>query len=202
MTLSKIMKHKMITNNRGFTAAEIITVVAIIAILTLIVVPKFWNRTEEARITKAKEDMSRILEAEAFCYAENGVYVHPSNLVTAEVPGITVLTTWNYNNWLVSTQSTKYILPDISTGWVISTVYNWKGSYISIQKSETSFYGILDPWKNPYVFFGPISLTNLSNDTVQGSKIRIWSAGPNMRFDSQTAMPWGGTLGDDILWER
>jgi Tfp pilus assembly protein PilE len=181
----------------GFTAAEIITVVAIIAILALIAIPKFWSRTEEARIASATEEMARMADAESLCYADTGFYVTLGNLHGTEpVTGGTAITTWNYQNWAAG-----------GSGFTIMTVQTWQGPYITYQASqiqdETSF-APLDPWKNPYVFYGPISVS--ATNTTQSSKIRFWSAGQNLIFDSATTnpevFPWGPAVGDDILYIR
>ena len=47
---------------RGFTLIEVMVVVVILSILAAIVVPKIMDRPEQARITKAKNDI-RALEA-------------------------------------------------------------------------------------------------------------------------------------------
>lgn len=47
---------------RGFTLIEIMVVVVILAILATVVVPKIIDRPDEARITKAKQDI-RALES-------------------------------------------------------------------------------------------------------------------------------------------
>ena len=164
-------------DDRGFTAAEIITVVAIISILALIVIPKFWNRTEEARIARAKEEMARILDAESFCYAETGQYVQPGNLHSIESTGSVTITSWNTDQWITNYNSSPGTAAFID-GYAPNTVKNWNGPYITYQKTEMydeTSYAPTDPWKNPYFFFGPVTLS--STDTTKGKKIRMWSAG-------------------------
>lgn len=57
------MKTRLnIYRSAGFTLIEIMVVVVILAILAATVVPKIMDRPEEARITKAKQDI-RALEA-------------------------------------------------------------------------------------------------------------------------------------------
>ncbi len=51
-----------IYNSAGFTLIEIMVVVVILAILAATVVPKIMDRPEQARITKAKQDV-RAMEA-------------------------------------------------------------------------------------------------------------------------------------------
>lgn len=203
---------KKINNLKGFTAAEIITVVAIISILALIVIPKFWNRTEQARISAATEDMARIADAESLCYADTGSYVALGNLHGTEPAssGYTVVTAWSFSNWSTYFGGTNGQFSNLSVGFVISTVKNWNGPYIVYQPSqmldETSFTP-LDPWKNPYIFYGPVTVS--PTDPSISSKIRLWSEGPNLQFDGTGLyLPWGQqspqspAAGDDILYIR
>lgn len=194
------------TNQSGFTAAEIITVVAIIAILALIVIPKFWSRTEEARIARAKEEMARFSDAESLAFADTGFYVYLGNLHGSEQLTNTILTTWSYQNW-INAPYAQQVDPQIGSGYTITTVKTWKGPYITIQPSEIvdeTTFAPLDPWKNRYIFYGPTSISSI--ETTQTSKIRIWSAGPNLKFDGTgNYLPWGNNglpAGDDILYVR
>src|SRR5215212_6321194 len=44
--------------SRGFTLIELLLVLVILAVLAAVVVPKFTNRSEQARTTAAKTDIS------------------------------------------------------------------------------------------------------------------------------------------------
>ena len=57
-TPAKTTKHK---SQQGFTLIEIMVVIVILGILAAVVVPRIMSRPEEARITKAKQDI-RALE--------------------------------------------------------------------------------------------------------------------------------------------
>jgi general secretion pathway protein G len=46
--------------HRGFTLIELLLVMVIIAILAAVVVPKFTGRTQQARVTAAKADISNL----------------------------------------------------------------------------------------------------------------------------------------------
>ena len=63
-------------NQSGFTLLEIIVVVAIIAILAAYIAPKVAGRVDDARISKAKNDI-RVLESSLELYKLDN-FVYPS----------------------------------------------------------------------------------------------------------------------------
>lgn len=86
------MKMKL---QNGFTLIELLLVLVILAALSAIVVPKFSNRSKDAKITAAKVDISNIETAIDAFEIDNGRYptnteglralvVRPSNLTENE----------------------------------------------------------------------------------------------------------------------
>jgi len=61
-------------DQRGFTLIEIMVVVVILGILAAVVIPKFLDRPEQARRTKATVDIKGIEEALALFKLDNGFY--------------------------------------------------------------------------------------------------------------------------------
>lgn len=59
---------------QGFTLIEVMVVVMILGILAAIVVPRIVSRPEEAKIVKAKQDISRIEAALDLYRLDNGMY--------------------------------------------------------------------------------------------------------------------------------
>ena len=54
------MKMRLSQYRRAFTLVELLLVLVILAVLAAVVVPKFTNRSEQARLTAAKADISSI----------------------------------------------------------------------------------------------------------------------------------------------
>lgn len=81
-------------NRRGFTLIELLLVLVILAVLAALVVPKFTGRSQQARETAAKTDISRIATA------VNAFEIDTGRLPTTE-EGLGALMTQpaNINNW-------------------------------------------------------------------------------------------------------
>ena len=65
---------------QGFTAVEIAMVATVIAILALLILPLFRTRTEEAKITAARDDMRSLAIAQMAAMADTGYYFRPQDL--------------------------------------------------------------------------------------------------------------------------
>jgi general secretion pathway protein G len=61
-------------NRKGFTIIEVLVVIVILGILGTLLVPKFLDKPDEARVTKAKLDMRAIESALKIYKLENGSY--------------------------------------------------------------------------------------------------------------------------------
>jgi len=61
---------------RGFTLIEVLVVVTILAILAAVVVPRFLDRPDEARVAKARQDIAALVTGLNLYRLDN--YVYPS----------------------------------------------------------------------------------------------------------------------------
>ena len=68
------MIKKTLFGSRGFTLIEIMVVVVILGILAAIVVPRFLDRPDQAKVTKARVDMKGIQEALGLYKLDNGFF--------------------------------------------------------------------------------------------------------------------------------
>lgn len=59
---------------RGFTLIEIMVVVVILGILASIVIPKFLDRPDQAKVTKAKMDIKGLEQALGMYKLDNGFF--------------------------------------------------------------------------------------------------------------------------------
>jgi general secretion pathway protein G len=66
--------HHILRSERGFTFIEIMVVVAILAILAALVIPRIMGRTDDAKRTAAKVQIRNIEGALQLYKLDNGVY--------------------------------------------------------------------------------------------------------------------------------
>jgi len=67
-------KHSFAGQYEGFTLIELMVVIVILGILAVVVVPRITKRPEDARVTKAKVEISNLEQALELYYLDNGSY--------------------------------------------------------------------------------------------------------------------------------
>ena len=70
----KVMKRNPQNYNRGFTLIEVMVVVVILGILAAVVVQRVLDRPDEARVTKARQDILTLESALNLYKLDNHVY--------------------------------------------------------------------------------------------------------------------------------
>ncbi len=92
------MKNGMIRGRRrqaAFSLIELLLVLVILAVLAAVIVPKFTNRTEQARITAAKTDISMLETALDMYEVDTGKHPSTEEGLNALVQQPASVTTWN-----------------------------------------------------------------------------------------------------------
>jgi general secretion pathway protein G len=81
---------------RGFTLIEIMVVVIIIALLAMVIVPNIMSRVDDAKVSKAREDITQLQTALKFFYLDNSKYPTSEQGLKALViqPNDSTITHW------------------------------------------------------------------------------------------------------------
>jgi prepilin-type N-terminal cleavage/methylation domain-containing protein len=156
------LKTAALSGRRGFTAIEIAMVAAVIAILSLIVLPIFRNRVEDAKIAAAQADLNALMKAEQVVKADTDAYARLEDLDNVQLNGYTAAPP---NGVDKEVPFFKYIAP------VPATVPpDLATRHLMLNDAErTQFAGTQqDPkWKGPYIAFQRyISYADLRGGTV------------------------------------
>ena len=116
-------------SNRGFTFIEIMVVVAILAILAALVVPRIVGRTDEARRTSAKVQIRNIEGGLQLYKLDSGIYPSTEQGLQA----------------LVKQPTTRPVPKNWKAGGYLAKIPDdpWGSSYRYISPSRNSDYEIL-----------------------------------------------------------
>lgn len=90
-------KHMAKSNHRirGFTLIELLLVLVILAVLAALVIPKFTGRSQQARETAAKTDISRIATAIAAFEIDTGRFPTSEEGLNALISQPAGVTNWH-----------------------------------------------------------------------------------------------------------
>ena len=156
------------TTPRGFTLIELLVVISIISVLATLGMFVLPIAIKEAKITRAKTEISNM----AMCVKnyKNDYGVYPDDTSSESVA-----------NALTGYKSSPDNLDDFSKD------PDWHGPYITTKPSQHELgmknKAIVDPWGKPYQY-------KLRKPVHNVGDVDIWSSGPDMNDDKGT--------GDDI----
>ena len=120
---------KTLKNKKGFTLAELLIVVAIIAVLVAIAIPIFTSQLEKSRETA---DIANVRSAYADAVAE---YLTTGEAVTVTVASTQTQDTWQYVDGVIGTEITvgsdtseEYTVPCHTNGDVFTITVEADGT--------------------------------------------------------------------------
>jgi prepilin-type N-terminal cleavage/methylation domain-containing protein len=174
----------------GLTLLELITVVAILAILAGFLVPVVSQFGAQGRDTATKSTLTEVRNA-IMGTAQNPGYLSD----TGQLPG-------TIKDLFVKPSAIAAFNPATNTGWHGPYIINATGNY-----PRTDAYGnagdpaLFDVWGNPIVLQYP---TTGATVAINNSFARLISAGPNGALETPTdyagtPYPPSSTRGDDIV---
>jgi type II secretory pathway pseudopilin PulG len=170
------------------TLTELIVVVAIIGILTTLIVPVAVNRSRQARVVAAQEDMRQLVDGLEACASIHGYYVpfqvlDDQNIFQSELPGGLIVadsihTEFNPSQlYLIDPMrpvqeqaGLQNTLNDINVPRIADLLQNWAGPFVEFrhvyedatiqpdQQSYVSYDYPLDPWGQPYRLYTPLGV--------------------------------------------
>jgi prepilin-type N-terminal cleavage/methylation domain-containing protein len=164
---------------RGLSLAELLVVLAIIALVTVVAIPTVTGHMERARIASAQADCRAFAQAEEACAAIHGFYVPLQ--VLDDLPGSSVLNNDADRIGLESgillidplipplqQQGNQLSIGSTGTARAFELTQNWQGPFTEARRATNSpnpgnqtdqrrDYP-LDPYGQPYKFFSPIGV--------------------------------------------
>lgn len=187
------------TSPHGFTAVEIAMVASVIAILALLILPMFRNRSEEAKSVAARDELQSLAKALLLAQADTGRYFRLQDLDNGlasalDRPDINVPITDAFDT-LTENQRFQLVQP---SGAVQLGASYWRGPYISFQKSITLGQLLA---ARPYLFRnqaqpaipfqGPIWSAHSTSGTGFPKSGNVYGAVFDPNADRIPVDPWG-----------
>lgn len=118
---------KKAKNQKGFTLIELIAVIAILGILALLIVPRVGNYTQQAKVSKAKGDITILKNAIERYNAEHSTSIVAGNTLSVEGSKLTGTST-GVNGSTVGPYIDKLPTDSINSDSVISGIMKYDTS--------------------------------------------------------------------------
>lgn len=184
--------------NAGFTAIEIAMVAAVIAILSLIVLPIFRNRVEDAKLAAAQADLNALMKAQQIVKADTDAYARLEDLDNVELLGYTAAPAGGVNK---EVPFFRYIKPRVN----FSPDPLTRQEMNQLQREQFAGTETNPVWRGPYIAFQNsilyedfrvlTSYNNLSRNGPNGANAAVQDyTGGNFGDHDQNRIPvdpWG-----------
>lgn len=175
-------------DRRGFTAVEIAMVASVIAILALLILPIFRQRSEEARLVAAKDELQSIVKAIQLLEADipgGNHLVQLSDLDNLEwqegtvPPGTEPHIEPGRSKWFrdpATPANSRFVMPGEVAGFHPVGTYNtsiapnWRGPYlafrntVSLAQIANNFPAMVHPFGPIRIFGAPYNAASLQAD--------------------------------------
>jgi len=209
------MRHHYRTN-RAFTLIELLTVIAIIALLAALLFPAIKGAMLKAEVSKAQTGAVGLAIAFKAYYTEYGTwpvsgpvslsnqtFIVDSNLVA-------VLQGANNTASLTGAGATGTLIGGVGTSALQGNArgirfHEFKAADLGGSPACPGCF--LDPWKQPYFCRFDVSSANQVPDPFTGGGVPqanvnagflVWSAGPDGQFDNNGDVPPSGVNKDNV----
>lgn len=203
-------------SNRAFTLIELLTVIAIIALLAGLLFPAIKSAMLKAEVTKAQVQLSNLQTAMKSYYTEYGRWPVMDTTVGTVNSNYTYTVDTNFvallqgaNNTATITGGGSFPPPaftPVNTSFLQGNPRQIR--FLEFKSTEVDpLRGYLDPWKQPYYCRFDVSYVNnisdpfasgpsaiISPDRKVQASFLVWSAGPNAQYDNQDT-----ALGPSVL---
>ncbi len=165
------LKTMPVHTRRGFTAIEIAMVAAVIAILSLIILPIYRNRVEDAKIAAAQADLNELMKAQQVVKADIDAYARLEDLDNIELNGYTAPPPGGVTN------EVPFFLYRTPNRNLPGTDPNSRDLLTQAERQQLAGTDDHPRWRGPYIAFQR-SIT-YQNATAAGSMIN-----PNLFYSS------------------
>ena len=199
--------RKNLIGHSGFTLMEVVVVLFIIGILAAVLTPMTLKYVDEARTTRAAQDVQKISDAILTFNKNTGkwpIFQTAANITTTTAIYTTVVGPGNSPTCTLSgigctswSSATKTTLSDVlefnTPGFTTTGKFAWRGPYVTSPDA--------DPWGNTYI----VNASSLAFGVNQAAF--VLSAGPDRQIETNFSQNIGSgssavTIGGDDIVAR
>ncbi|MEQ8764546.1 MAG: prepilin-type N-terminal cleavage/methylation domain-containing protein [Planctomycetota bacterium] len=182
----------------GFTLVEGVVAISIVALLAAILTPLVVQQIDEAKLSRARNEVQVIAAAIGKFYKDVGQFPTEGDAerllsgVTADIEdNIDRYTGEDANGWYTGTENSTFEdhLTSNTAGYPDSGEFRWKGPFLGSVN--------MDPWGRPYICNVAATGGAVADN---GSKCVVLTAGPDGTIETLSVLTAADdAVGDDVL---